>query len=980
MSEKEVALHRALPKITASSSGDPSGTADLATHVLNSLEQAGADHVAVLARAVTHSTDDEDGDEEEDGSETSSGEELEESAASASVLGATGETSATATTEGTTTTEEEEDDDDDESDDEETSDEDDSSGEDSSGTSSEDSEESGGSRTSRGRRRRNVVRKTTVKWVFGEQIRRAVLDKKTRYSKLVKQLEGEAGPGLRLVYHDVDGDAVTIKSTKDLHHAMAHHHEEMGATSRTALRIYIVPRGAAMPARLGALSHSESGASVGSSGSLRNGALARSSSSAESNGGDSRNYTHGIALATTQLSSVSTQRPHSSGSGIGFASSSGSHGVTSDAALDGGFGAASSSSRPAVSTAGSRLRGSGGPGLAGIDETRMLDERVAADLSTSPVRGTPRLRVGDSAVGGAGAPPSTADSSKSSIDRGRVGRWGGTTREVEPEAVALAGGIRHWQKGELLGSGSFGKVYAALNLETGEQLAVKQVRLGENNTSERQVEALEREVQLLRNLEDHPNIVKYLGTQRTAKKLFIFLEYASGGSVRSTLSRFGPFSEAVIRRYVLHTLQGLAFLHEHNIIHRDIKASNLLVNNGVVKLADFGSSKKIMDGDDPGGISGDFHTAAGTAQFMAPEVMKEGVPYGKRADIWSLGITAIEMATGKPPWAHPAQAVYKICMTDETPPLPDGLSTEAQHFLRQCLIRDPEARPSAAEMLTHPFLRDPVTGNPDLFVSRRPGTTRAASRQGGLQEAEEESGSWGAAAMGKDDKPRAVDREGGKRPESGMKADEADNLTGSGSDHVEDGRALVRPSGADAPPTWVEGTEESLDLLDSVITYTGGEYVEGRPNIAAGPPLDSETSLKQGSVRSSSASRGDRSASLATGLVSAASMGLSGRTTPLAVSESDEDYSDDFDDEHDGKGLDRPAAVAVEAEFVQEEVEDNQPVADRGAASPVTHTDGAARLFGQGDEGGPGMGGTLPARLQEAKTGEEALFLSSLLG
>ena len=103
---------------------------------------------------------------------------------------------------------------------------------------------------------------------------------------------------------------------------------------------------------------------------------------------------------------------------------------------------------------------------------------------------------------------------------------------------------------------------------------------------------MEREIKLLREL-DHPNIVQYLGTQRTKRRLYIFLEFASGGSVSSRLKNFGTFSEAVIRRYTLHILRGLDYLHGHNIIHRDVKGSNLLVHTGTVKLADFGCSKKV---------------------------------------------------------------------------------------------------------------------------------------------------------------------------------------------------------------------------------------------------------------------------------------------------------------------------------------------------------------------------------------------------
>eukprot|EP00753_Platysulcus_tardus_P008248 PLAT15846.1.p1 GENE.PLAT15846.1~~PLAT15846.1.p1 ORF type:complete len:542 (+),score=221.91 PLAT15846.1:181-1626(+) len=169
-----------------------------------------------------------------------------------------------------------------------------------------------------------------------------------------------------------------------------------------------------------------------------------------------------------------------------------------------------------------------------------------------------------------------------------------------------------WKRGELLGQGSFGRVYKALDLETGRMLAVKTVSLRGHSALVREVEALELEIQLLQEL-DHANIVKYLGMQRGKNKLHIFLEYASGGSVLSTLKSFGPLSEAVIRRYVKQILEGLAYLHTHGIIHRDIKGSNLLLDHGVVKLADFGCSVKTLVGEE---MASEKHSAAiGTTQL-----------------------------------------------------------------------------------------------------------------------------------------------------------------------------------------------------------------------------------------------------------------------------------------------------------------------------------------------------------------------------
>uniref|UniRef100_J3MX51 mitogen-activated protein kinase kinase kinase n=2 Tax=Oryza brachyantha TaxID=4533 RepID=J3MX51_ORYBR len=250
-----------------------------------------------------------------------------------------------------------------------------------------------------------------------------------------------------------------------------------------------------------------------------------------------------------------------------------------------------------------------------------------------------------------------------------------------------------------------------MNLDTGELLAVKQVLIGSNNATREKAQAhireLEEEVKLLKNL-SHPNIVRYLGTVREEDTVNILLEFVPGGSIQSLLGKLGSFPEAVIRKYTKQILQGLEYLHNNAIIHRDIKGANILVDNkGCIKLADFGASKQVAKLATVTAAK----TMKGTPHWMAPEVIV-GSGHNFSADIWSVGCTVIEMATGKPPWSQQYQEVallFHVGTTKSHPPIPEHLSPEAKDFLLKCLQKEPELRSTASDLLKHPF----VTGEPE---------------------------------------------------------------------------------------------------------------------------------------------------------------------------------------------------------------------------------------------------------------------------
>ncbi|KAI7862461.1 kinase-like domain-containing protein [Spinellus fusiger] len=278
---------------------------------------------------------------------------------------------------------------------------------------------------------------------------------------------------------------------------------------------------------------------------------------------------------------------------------------------------------------------------------------------------------------------------------------------TDPEATSHHKAVQ-WIRGQLLGKGSFGRVYLAFNIDTGDVMAVKQVELCSpherlNVHEKDMVHALHQEMVLLRDLE-HDNIVQYLGygEDKNDNMVHIFLEYVSGGSIASRLALQGGFDERLTRYFTRQILLGLAYLHSKHILHRDIKAANILVEvDGVCKISDFGLSKK-----------NDYHEAydansrmslRGSIYWMAPEVVKNE-PYSAKVDIWSLGCTVIEMITGQRPWIAFSQiaTLYNLgCL--KAPSIPESISEQGKDFLSRCLQSDPRQRPTAQELLSHSF-------------------------------------------------------------------------------------------------------------------------------------------------------------------------------------------------------------------------------------------------------------------------------------
>ncbi|XP_054555656.1 mitogen-activated protein kinase kinase kinase 19 isoform X4 [Talpa occidentalis] len=265
-----------------------------------------------------------------------------------------------------------------------------------------------------------------------------------------------------------------------------------------------------------------------------------------------------------------------------------------------------------------------------------------------------------------------------------------------------------WTKGEILGKGAYGTVYCGLTSQ-GQLIAVKQVALdtSEKLATENEYRKLQEEVDLLKALK-HVNIVAYLGTCLEENIVSIFMEFVPGGSISSIINRFGPLPEMVFCKYTKQILQGVAYLHENCVVHRDIKGNNvMLMPTGIIKLIDFGCAKRLAWAGLNGTHSDMLKSMHGTPYWMAPEVINES-GYGRKSDIWSIGCTVFEMATGKPPLAsmdRMAAMFYIGAHRGLMPPLPEHFSEDAADFVRVCLTRDQHERPSAVQLLKHSFLK-----------------------------------------------------------------------------------------------------------------------------------------------------------------------------------------------------------------------------------------------------------------------------------
>lgn len=301
------------------------------------------------------------------------------------------------------------------------------------------------------------------------------------------------------------------------------------------------------------------------------------------------------------------------------------------------------------------------------------------------------------------APRGTKSVSASSTSTPRVQRNASVKISLTPAqkfekkpGTRLSNALENFEFGPLVGKGAFANVYKGVNLRTNQVVAIKQITLDLNKLN---VQELMGEIDLLKILK-HPNIVKYHGFVKTSQSLNVFLEFCSGGSLRQLYKRLGHgLPEQTIIQYVRAILNGLAYLHDQGVVHRDVKAANVLITESQdIKLADFGVAAQINKATQ-------YESVVGTPNWMAPETVLGGEGICTASDIWSLGATIIELFTTHPPYHElNAMATLHAIGTDDHPPLPKSVSQLAQSFLLECFQKQPGLRKSARLLLKHKWL------------------------------------------------------------------------------------------------------------------------------------------------------------------------------------------------------------------------------------------------------------------------------------
>lgn len=342
-------------------------------------------------------------------------------------------------------------------------------------------------------------------------------------------------------------------------------------------------------------------------------------------------------------------------------------------------------------------RNAASPAAAAAKEHRPSPAVAAREHRPSPA--APRQSPPPPWEVAASSPVGSACSAESPHGR-RGGRGGGDANE--PGVLEA----QQFELGQVLGRGGYGTVVLARNVRSGQLVAIKRFHADAASDATALADLNARAVKEQRVWAGlrHPNVVRYLGcfTDETGA-LSLVVEYVNGWSLAEHVAQYGSFPEPLVAEITRQLIGGLAYLHSRGVTHRDLKPANVLVTrDGVVKICDFG----VSAAPSVPGISG--RTVCGTPHYIAPEVIEQR-PYTASVDVWSLGCTVMELATGRRPWHElTAMSALVALSKNRRPPLPSGLSSACRSFLSACWVWDPAARATTSQLRRHPFLATAV--------------------------------------------------------------------------------------------------------------------------------------------------------------------------------------------------------------------------------------------------------------------------------
>ena len=326
--------------------------------------------------------------------------------------------------------------------------------------------------------------------------------------------------------------------------------------------------------------------------------------------------------------------------------------------------------------------------LQGIDE---VDEVIITSTSNERIKGSHSQSYGNA----------TSKSCEKSKNKSSLLLFKTMSKRIELDkflnkTITCKNGLI-FKPGEIINESPQNIIYKCLNIKTGS------IFIAKSYTDPEQIDKYKNEISIMSKLNSNDNIIKYIGNELIQMNTpFIFMEFASGGSIKSLIETYGNLHENIIKEYLIQILIALDFMHSNNIIHCDLKCSNILLdgNTGKIKLSDFGSAKEINNNKAKGLI--------GTLPWCAPEIICNKT-YGTKVDIWSLGCCLIEMLSGRAPWSEKKidnyyQCVIVIGKGNEIPEIPGNCSEECRSFILKCLNRNEDERWSANELMKHSFV------------------------------------------------------------------------------------------------------------------------------------------------------------------------------------------------------------------------------------------------------------------------------------